>query len=81
MPLAGDRHLLREMGWRAYDRRHRLGLTQERVAEAAGVERREVGRLERGERNPTALMLLRLARALGTTTDWLLTGEGEDRWP
>ena len=40
-------------------------LSQEAVAARMGVDRAYVGGLERGERNPTAITLWRLATALG----------------
>ncbi len=41
------------------------GLSQERVALDAKVERGYVGAIERGEENPTVAMLDRLAKVLG----------------
>jgi ribosome-binding protein aMBF1 (putative translation factor) len=48
-------------------RRHRawLGLSQEALAEAAGIHHTYVGLLERGERKPTIDVAERVARALG----------------
>jgi transcriptional regulator with XRE-family HTH domain len=44
--------------------RLRAKLTQESLAESAGLERAYIGRLERGLNNPTVLTLERVARAL-----------------
>ena len=41
------------------------GLSQERVANDAKLERRYVGGIERGEENPTVQTLDRLAKAIG----------------
>jgi transcriptional regulator with XRE-family HTH domain len=41
------------------------GLSQERVAHDAKLERRYVGGIERGEENPTVATLDQLAKALG----------------
>ena len=41
------------------------GLTQEGLALAAGQDRSYVGGIERGERNPSLRVILRLAEALG----------------
>lgn len=45
-------------------RRHELGLSQEGLAERAGLHRTYVGGVERGERNLTLVSITRLARAL-----------------
>jgi transcriptional regulator with XRE-family HTH domain len=51
-------------------------MSQERLAEMAGVERAYVSGLERGRRNPTLLTLHRIASALGVPLHVLL-GEAE----
>jgi ribosome-binding protein aMBF1 (putative translation factor) len=45
--------------------RTRKGLSQEALAEAAGIHHTYVGLLERGERKPTIDVAERVARALG----------------
>ncbi len=47
--------------------REETGLSQEAVAERAGLHRTYVGGVERGERNPTFLSLTRMLRALGVS--------------
>ena len=45
--------------------RHKAGLTQEALAEQAGLHWTYVGQIERGERNLTLKNILRLAIGLG----------------
>ena len=47
-------------------------ITQEQLAALCGLDRTYVGGIERGERNPTYLNLLRLADALGVRSSELL---------
>ena len=50
------------------------GLTQERAADAAGIDTKRYQRLERGEVNATINTIARVASALGTTY-WKLTSD------
>lgn len=45
-------------------RRKLQGLSQEALADAAGVDRSHMGKIERGERNVTFLNIVRIALAL-----------------
>lgn len=53
------------LGQRIRQRRKDLGLSQEGLAHEAGLDRSYVGRIERGEHNPTFIALVKLARAMG----------------
>jgi transcriptional regulator with XRE-family HTH domain len=53
------------VAWNLRRIRVRRGLSQERLAFDAEVDRSYVGGLERGEENPTVDLLDRLARMLG----------------
>lgn len=50
------------------------GLTQEQVADAGGLALSDVGRIERGQRDPGVRVLARLARGLGISVADLLDG-------
>jgi len=58
-----DRKLV-QLGVAIRDRRREVGLTQEELAGAAGVERSNMGKIERGENNLSVLNLARIAEAL-----------------
>ena len=45
-------------------KRESKGLTQHELAAKAGVDRNYIGMLERGERNPSYLSLLKIAKGL-----------------
>lgn len=59
-----ERALLQELGARIRAQRRLIGLTQEALALAAGVDRSYYGGVERGERNITFTVLCRLCLAL-----------------
>lgn len=48
-------------------RRQEKKVSQESLALAAGVDRSYLGRIERGDNNPAALTLIKIAAALDTT--------------
>ena len=48
-------------------RRHAIGLSQEDLAELIDCHRNYVGTIERGEQNITFDLLIRFAKALGTS--------------
>ncbi|WP_028064139.1 helix-turn-helix domain-containing protein [Solirubrobacter soli] len=57
-------------------RRLRLanGMTQEALSDASELDPGEISRLERGDRNPRLLTIVRLARGLDVTLPELLSG-------
>ena len=60
--------------------RHAAGLSQEAMAEHAGIDRSYASGLERGVRNPTVVILERVATALGVRpADLLLPPEPRTR--
>ena len=66
------------LGWRILLLRRRQGLSQTDLALRIGSTRAQISRYERGAYEPRAEMLGRLADALGTTTDFLITGREPD---
>lgn len=54
--------------------RERAGLTQEEVANRAGLALSDVGRIERMQRDPGVVVLAKLARGLGVAPAELLDG-------
>jgi transcriptional regulator with XRE-family HTH domain len=55
---------LQRFGARVREERERLGLSQEELADRAGLHRTYLGGVERGERNLGLLNVVRIARAL-----------------
>jgi transcriptional regulator with XRE-family HTH domain len=55
-------------------KRLRLGISQEELAARADMHRNAVGNLERGDFDPKATTLVRIAKALGTDPANLLRG-------
>jgi transcriptional regulator with XRE-family HTH domain len=62
------------LGQRIRARRSEMGLSQEGLAHAAGLDRSYVGRIERGEHNLTFVALVRLCRAMGCDVAALTVG-------
>lgn len=57
-------------------RRKALNLSQEALADAAGIDRSHMGKIERGERNVTLLNVVRIAKAVGCKPSDLLADAG-----
>ena len=58
-----------------------LGISQERLAFDAGVDRSYLGGMERGEANPTVDILERIAATLDVPLSELFQEIGEDETP
>jgi len=66
--------LLVMLGAAVRARRAALHLSQEALADSAGIDRSHMGKIERGERNVTILNIAKLATALSCRpSDLLLT--------
>ncbi len=63
---------LQRFGSRVRAERERLGVSQEELADRAGMHRTYVGGVERGERNLGLLNVVRIAKALGLPASTLL---------
>lgn len=61
-------------GWSIRERRTALGIAQEQLALLSGVDRSFMGKVERGENQPSLVVILRLAKALGCSGADLLAG-------
>ncbi|HCY63234.1 MAG TPA: XRE family transcriptional regulator [Oxalobacteraceae bacterium] len=73
--LDKDQKLVR-MGAAIRARRKLLDLSQEGLAITAGIERSNMGKIERGENNLSVLNLLRISDALGTKAADILADAG-----
>jgi transcriptional regulator with XRE-family HTH domain len=62
------------LGQRIRAARRELGMSQERLAHEAGLDRSYVGRVERGEHNLTFVSLVKIGRALGRDVAALTVG-------
>ena len=67
----------RRVGLNLKKHRRAAGLSQEGLADECGLHRTYVSGVERGIRNPTVVVLERLARPLGIPA-WRLLEEGAD---
>jgi transcriptional regulator with XRE-family HTH domain len=67
-----ERQIRRGIAKRISDARAEAGLTQTALATACGVSQPAVVAWERGSRLPSAIVIIRLADALGVETGWLL---------
>ena len=63
---------LKRLGDAVRAARKARALSQEALADAAGIDRSHMGKIERGERNVTLLNVARIAKALGCKPSDLL---------
>ena len=69
-----DERVAIQLGRRVRRRRHFLDLSQETLADRAGIHRTQISLYETGRRMPLAATLVRLAAALEVSADQLLAG-------
>ena len=65
LPTAEKSKLLVQFGQNIGHERRKLGISQEKLAEFAGLHRTYIGMIERGEKNITLLNINNIARGLG----------------
>lgn len=66
------RPILLHFGQSVQQRRKALGLSQEQLADKAGVHRTYIGMIERAEKNITLCNMEKIAKALDTSISSLL---------
>jgi transcriptional regulator with XRE-family HTH domain len=70
-----------EIDWAAVGKRVRelrgFDTNQAELAAAIGTVQSHISAIERGEKEPSPTILLRIARIYGISVDWLLTGTRE----
>ena len=64
-----------EIGSRIRAQRTALGLTQQELANELGVTHQHVSRIETDQVAPSLDLLVALSAKLGTSAQWLLTGQ------
>lgn len=62
------------IGQRIKKRRKELGLTQTMIQEQTGISSGNLSCIERGDKLPSALAIIRLSEILHCSTDWILKG-------
>ena len=67
-------NLLIEMGLRIQELRKQMNMTQEALAERAGMTGQTISTAELGKKALRPENIVKLSRALGVSTDYLLTG-------
>jgi transcriptional regulator with XRE-family HTH domain len=63
------------IGTRVRQRRREIDLTQEELAEKAGLSKSFVSEVEGAQAAASGLMYMKLARVLDVSVEWLLTGD------
>lgn len=69
---------LMDFGRRLRELRLKRGLSQEELAQHAGLDRTYVSQAEQGRRNATLITLMKIAGALGTTTTDLVAPPSDE---
>ena len=72
--MISDSSILKKFGDRVRDLRKQLNLSQEDLAEKAGLHRTYIGMIERAEKNITLINIEKIANALEVNIKELLDG-------
>lgn len=64
----------RLLGWQVRQQRQKHNMTQEKLAEKAGISPSFCGHIERGSRKASVETILKIAEALSCSLDELFTG-------
>lgn len=70
---------MKEVGKRIMERRKKMGLTQEQLAEKCELTTQAVSYFESGKRAMRPENLMKISLSLGVSTDYLLTGDIIDK--
>jgi transcriptional regulator with XRE-family HTH domain len=72
--MISDSDILKKFGDRVRELRKQLNLSQENLAEKAGLHRTYIGMIERAEKNITLINIEKIANALNVNIKELLNG-------
>jgi transcriptional regulator with XRE-family HTH domain len=66
-----------DVGGRIREIREKRGMTQDQLADAIGISKGFLSEVENNKRNVSSQILLRIAKALGASVDYLLQGRSQ----
>ena len=64
-----------DLGHRIREKRNNLGMTQDELAQALGVTSQHISAIEKDKRVPSLTFVYRMAKELGVSIDYLVSGE------
>jgi len=70
--MNSDKEILIKFGSKVRELRNSLGISQEELADKAGLHRTYIGMIERAEKNITLINIEKIAKALGFPINELL---------
>ena len=75
-----DKNILKQFAKRVREERKKMNLSQEKLADKAGLHRTYVGMIERAEKNITLLNIAKIAKALKISPDKLIKTDDKALW-